>query len=252
MPTAVSIQVHFDWGPAGAAAFAPRTDVLVIVDIFSFSTAVDVAVSRGAVVFPFVHPHLNGESAEAYATELEADLAVSRTQLDPSHPYSLWPRSLMAIPSGTRLVLPSPNGSAISFEAQSRDCQVLAACFRNRSAVADAALSLGKSITVIAAGERWPDHSLRPAYEDLLGAGAVMETLALRGAVLSVEASSAVAAFRDAFIELEDRLRQTESSRELVAIGFDDDASIAAQVDVSDAAPLLRDRAYSSFSQATR
>jgi len=62
-----------------------------------------------------------------------------------------------------------------------------------------------------------------------------------------VEASAAAAAFRDAFIELEDRLRQTESSREL-----NDDASIAAQVDVSDAAPLLRDRAYSSFSQAPR
>ena len=43
---------RFDWDSAGAKGLAPAVDVLVVVDILSFSTAVDVAVARGAVVYP--------------------------------------------------------------------------------------------------------------------------------------------------------------------------------------------------------
>ena len=52
------IQVHFDqaeydlrceWGPAGVARAWPLSDAVVIVDILSFSTAVDIAVSNGGI-----------------------------------------------------------------------------------------------------------------------------------------------------------------------------------------------------------
>jgi 2-phosphosulfolactate phosphatase len=39
-----------EWGMAGVVALRDRVAALVIVDVLSFSTAVDVAVSRGAVV----------------------------------------------------------------------------------------------------------------------------------------------------------------------------------------------------------
>lgn len=38
-------------------------------------------------------------------------------------------------------------------------------------------MKLGRTVAVIPAGERWADGSLRPAIEDLLGAGAFIREL---------------------------------------------------------------------------
>jgi hypothetical protein len=45
--------VTSEWGMAGVKAQRERVSAIVIVDVLSFSTAVDVALSRGAVVYPF-------------------------------------------------------------------------------------------------------------------------------------------------------------------------------------------------------
>jgi len=50
-------------------------DVLIIVDVLSFSTCVEVAVSRGARVFPY---RWKDETAREYATQVGAELAVQR------------------------------------------------------------------------------------------------------------------------------------------------------------------------------
>jgi len=42
-----------EWGMAGVESLHAHVAVLVIVDVLSFSTAVDVAASRGAIVYPF-------------------------------------------------------------------------------------------------------------------------------------------------------------------------------------------------------
>ncbi len=54
--------------------------------------------------------------------------------------------------------------------------------------------SSAAEISVIAAGEKWPDGSLRPALEDLLGAGAILSRLEGN---LSGDAQAAVAAFEE-------------------------------------------------------
>src|SRR5690349_846810 len=100
--------IRCEWGAHGVATLAPISEVIIIVDVLSFSTAVDIAVSQGAIVYPY---HLRDDSAVAYAKSFDAKLASFRRGA--ADGYSLAPTSLLNIPAGTRLVLPSPNGSTL-------------------------------------------------------------------------------------------------------------------------------------------
>ncbi len=46
-------RVECEWGIDGAAHLAWSCGVIVVIDVLSFSTAVDVATNRGALVFPY-------------------------------------------------------------------------------------------------------------------------------------------------------------------------------------------------------
>lgn len=97
------------------------------------------------------------------------------------------------------------------------------------------------SVAVIAAGERWPDGSLRPALEDNLGAGAVIAALATGKALtLSPEAAAARAAF-EVTPSVAKAVRQCASGVELIERGFAEDVDIAVEQDVSDAVGVLTD-----------
>ncbi len=230
-----------EWGMAGIASLHGRVAVLIVVDILSFSTAVDVAVSRGATVYPF--PFAEIEAGRRAASQVGASLAYPRKAAGGQ--FSLSPVSLMAIPLGTRLMLPSPNGSRLSFAAARTPTRlpVLAGCLRNAGAVALAARTLarGRPIGVIPAGELWPDGGLRPAIEDLLGAGAILDRL---GGDCSPEAELARDTYRAAGKNLGRMIRLSVSGRELVDAGYSGDVDLALEEDVSDTAPLMKDGAY--------
>ena len=99
----------------------------------------------------------------------------------------------------------------------------------------------------VPAGERWKDdYSFRPCFEDLLGAGAVIEHLA---GTLSPEAQAVRAAWRDSRGNLLDALKRCSSGKELIAMGYEHDVALIAEVDVDRVAPVLRDGAYVKFSQ---
>lgn len=232
---------RFEWGPSGAQALAAGVDVLVIVDVLSFTTAVEVAVARGGFVYPYRH---RDGSAATFAQSIAATLAVARQRVSSEAPYSLSPASLTSIPVDTRLVLPSPNGSAISVLAAELGRPILAGCLRNATAVATAAQAHGDVIGIVASGERWGDGSLRPAYEDLVGAGAIIDGLPLDGR--SPEAQMAVSAFHAARDQLQDCLLNCASGRELVALGYALDVQIASELNVSDTVPVFRSGAYAA------
>jgi 2-phosphosulfolactate phosphatase len=151
-----------EWGPAAVSALAPA-DVTVVIDVFSFTTCVDVAASRGAAILPYPW---NDASAAEFARAQRAELAGRRRQAR----YSLAPESYLAAPEGLRCVLPSPNGAQVALAAARTVPVLLAGSLRNARAVAEAAYQLGSSFNVIPAGERWFDGSLRPALEDWIGA----------------------------------------------------------------------------------
>ena len=104
--------VRFEWGEAALRHVAAAHDVVIVVDVLSFSTCVDIACARGAAVLPFAHKDAR---AEAFAREQHATLAGPRG--GPGH--SLSPASLLHIEAGTRLVLPSPNGSTLTLASPS-------------------------------------------------------------------------------------------------------------------------------------
>ena len=228
-------ELRCEWGTQGVAALAPVSDVVVIVDVLSFSTSVDIAVGRGAVVYPYGASY---EDAPAYAASLGAILA----QKDRKAQFSLSPQSLAQIPVGSRLVLPSPNGATLSL--LTGDTPTLAGCLRNYAAVARAAQRYGSNIAVIPAGERWGDGSLRPAIEDWLGAGAILSQLS---GSLSPMARAAVAAFRSAEADIEGWLRQAGSGVELIERGFEQDVRLAAAIGGSSTAPVLVEGAFRSL-----
>jgi 2-phosphosulfolactate phosphatase len=94
---------------------------------------------------------------------------------------------------------------------------------------------------VVAAGERWPDGSLRPCVEDLWGAGAVIAGLTDLGMTgHSPEARVAEEAFRAVRPEIVTELAACASGVELTAAGFAADVEVAGQLDVASVVPVLR------------
>lgn len=155
-------------------------------------------------------------------------------------------------------MLPSPNGSTIAALLAATGVPVIGVSLCN--AAAAAAWVGDRTVAVVAAGERWPDGTLRPAVEDLWGAGAFISALCESGcfgprprrsasgcavsgcSVLgcSVEARSALVAYQS-INDLDLALRSCGIGRELIGQGFADDVAVAADAGSSEAVPVLVD-----------
>lgn len=237
--------VRFEWGIEGATAVSNEGAALVVVDVLSFSTAATIAVAKGTAVYPHNWPSTEVEQS---ARRHGAAYAVRRRQVDDEHPWSLSPTHLMDAPHVDRLVLPSPNGSAIAAAAVAK--VVLIGSLRNASAVGrwlqrNGYGTVERPAVVVAAGERWPSGTLRPALEDLLGAGAIIATFDGHHG-LSPEADAARASWEAVADNPADTLKACSSGLELTAAGYESDVLLAADRDVESVVPLLAEGAFRS------
>ncbi len=148
-------EIRCEWGLEGTQLLSPTSGSVIIIDIISFTTSVAVAVDLGARVYPY---HGSAEDAADFAHSVNAVLANSQRN-DP-HGFSLAPSSMLRVSPGMTLVLPSPNGSTLSLATGG--VPTFAGCVHNARGVAHAAARLGRRVSVIPAGERWPDGRLRP------------------------------------------------------------------------------------------
>src|SRR5271166_3112009 len=148
--------VRMEWGLRGAEVISQQADYAVIVDVLSFTTTVSVALDQGAEVFPYPW---QDESAQEFARQHGAILAVGRSEAlscgpkavpadgtagplgatsgaaPNQHPVvSLSPASVRAASGLDRIVLPSPNGSALATALARPGRPIVAACLRNRTA----------------------------------------------------------------------------------------------------------------------
>jgi 2-phosphosulfolactate phosphatase len=233
--------IRFEWGAEGVDVLAPECGALVIVDVLSFSTAVDIAVGRGARILPLAYRDARAVAAARAAGALGGEQS-----------WSLKPSTLLDIPAGTLLALPSPNGATLSALAAASGARVLAGCVRNARAVAERALAVagGRPVGVIGAGERWnvDGRPLRPCVEDHLGAGAIIAAIrVLGGGTASPEAALAATAVL-ATDDLAAAIAECSSGRELIGWDRPQDVVLASDLDVSTAAPVLVDGVYADVS----
>lgn len=229
-------RVRFEWGVDGVRHLAPGSDVLIVVDVLSFTTAIDVACSRDAAVFPY---RVQDDTAKSFAESRGALLAGPRGT-EPS----LSPSSLQSIPPRSRIVLPSVNGSSCSVAAREFGIPVIAGSLRNAQAVSEYVLrNVGRGVvSVVAAGERWPSGMIRFAVEDLIGAGAILSAFSQR--LLSPEARMAVGAFEGVSSSLSHVLASSMSGQELISRGFSSDVAMAGEYNISETVPILREDAF--------
>jgi 2-phosphosulfolactate phosphatase len=230
--------IRFDWGVEGTLACGPGSDVLVVVDVLSFSTAVEIGTSRGAIIHPL--RWADRDRADDLAERLGGTATSGPDRR--KRRFTLSPTSLLDARRGTIVVIPSPNGATLSLEASEIGVPVMCGCLRNATAVAEAAMARGPTVTVIAAGERWPAGTLRPAIEDLVGAGAILNRLP--SAEASPEALAAAALFRQ--VEVRSLVEASASAAALAVAGRTRDFELASEVDVSRTVPVLRDGAYAA------
>jgi 2-phosphosulfolactate phosphatase len=231
--------VRLEWGAEGVAALGSVCAVLVVVDVLSFSTTVDLVVGRGSAVLPL--RWRDARAAEA-ANAAGAVLAGERE-------WTLRPSSVVTMPPSTLFGLPSPNGATLCAAAAETGAHVFAGCLRNAATVAKAAHDLadGNAIGVIPAGERWGVNMLstapeapgplRPCVEDQLGAGAIVAALLTLARSASAEARLAASAY--AATDVGPTLTESAWGRELIAAGHAGDVELASRVNVSTAAPRL-------------
>jgi 2-phosphosulfolactate phosphatase len=223
------VTLELAWGTAGARTLALECDVIVVVDVLSFTTAVTVATSYGAGVRPVTWD----EQLPALAP---GDvLAGPRDGPGPT----LSPSSLRQLQPGQRLLLPSPNGAEIAVSLNGMP--TVAASLRNAGAVAEWLREHGGHIGIVAAGERDAVGGWRPSYEDVLGAGAIAARF---DGGSSPQVAATAAAFRETERELADRLLRCRSGCELAERGFAADVEDAAQLDADRVVPTLRDGTF--------
>lgn len=240
------------WGRRGIAEAASRGDIVVVVDVLSFSTCVVTAIERGGTIVP------SGSSDESapLAARHGGTIAVRREERATPDSYSLSPLSYQTITPGQCVVLPSPNGGACTRLGAGASF-LFAGAIVNATAVGHAVTRLVESsdhtVTIVAAGERYEsaseDGMIRFAVEDYLGAGAIL-------AAIDADKSAEAAVCESAFVQVRHRIGEVlwgcESGLELRARGFKDDVHFAAQLDRFSAIPVLVDGVFVRWSEPAR
>jgi 2-phosphosulfolactate phosphatase len=226
--------IRCEWSAHAVAQLAP-SDAVVIIDVLSFSTCVDVAVSHGAEIYPYPFKDETALDFAAKIGAIPASLERSTTT------YSLSPVSFQQAHKGDRIVLPSPNGAKLSYLGYATD--TFCACLRNYKSIARYLSAHYKTVMVISSGEQMQDASVRPAIEDLLGAGAVISELQGKKSPEALMAEQAFTAL-NVSNSIPGILMFCGSGKELLAQGFPDDVLVAAELNASVAVPMLKDGCY--------
>lgn len=231
---------HVDWGRRGVRRAVERGDIIVIVDVLSFSTTVVTAAARGA----YIYPCSSHQAAAKVAVQVGGEMAVKRMEVPAKGRFSLSPLTFEQVEPGTKVAVVSPNG-AFCARLGRRSPSLFVGCFVNAAAVAKAVSEIlagtGSAVTIIACGERerltGGRSVIRWAVEDYLGAGAILSGLQFDKSPDAVVCEGAFRSCREIMGEI---MTECQSGRELAEWGFARDVTFSTRLDVSRCVPVLR------------
>ncbi|MGN7179752.1 2-phosphosulfolactate phosphatase [Cytobacillus kochii] len=241
-----------EWGKRGAREAANRGDIVIIVDVLSFSSTVVTGLNYGAIIYPYP-PHLNGK---AYAQSLGAQYILGRAEAARLGAPTLSPVTFNHSHDRQKYVLSSLNGAFCTWIASHIPALFIGSLL-NASAVASAAnqlsASLNANITVVPCGELWNgvkefEDSLRPAMEDYLGAGAILSRIEGKQ---SAEVQVCIGAFQHSKSTLSRLIWDCTSGIELRERGFEKDVKHCSRLNIYQTVPILKNQHFSEYTTTT-
>ncbi|MGG3564805.1 2-phosphosulfolactate phosphatase [Neobacillus rhizosphaerae] len=233
-------ECRVEWGRRGAREAAERGDIIIIVDVLSFSSTVISALRKGAIIYPYPRT-LDGKK---FAEKIGGEFILGRVEAARIGSPTLSPVSFSKDHTNKKYVLTSLNGANCTWIA-SQVPSLLIGSLLNAESVAAAANHLQKqtraNITVIPCGEQWEsskeyEDTLRPAIEDYLGAGAILSYLEGKK---SPEAELCMTSFLHSKDKLNDLIWDCGSGRELRGRGYEADVNHCCRLNVYQTVPLL-------------
>ena len=138
-------------------------------------------------------------------------------------------------------VMATTNGTGALLSAAATGVPVVVACARNAAAALDCALSLGSRIGVLCAGRK-----RRPAWDDTICAGVILEELTRRAPdlLLADSARLALLTWRTSGGKLLSSMRTADHSVFLNKIGYGPDVSFACEIDAASVVPVLHEEPH--------
>jgi 2-phosphosulfolactate phosphatase len=233
-------ECRMEWGRRGAREAAERGDIVIVVDVLSFSSTVVSALSHGAVIYPYP-PNKDGQK---YAKTVGAEYILGRAEAAKAGKPTLSPVTFDESHSNKKYVLTSLNGAFCTWIA-SEVPALLIGSLLNAAAVASIAnrlqMQTKATITVVPCGEQWDgvrehEDTLRPSMEDYLGAGAILSYLT---GTKSPEADLAKLAFLNSKDKINEIIWECGSGRELRAKGFENDVAHCSRLNAFETVPIL-------------
>jgi 2-phosphosulfolactate phosphatase len=217
--------LKLEWGVEGLNLAVDREDNIVIIDQLRFSSAVVTAIALGFTIEPTLDKTRKTES------------------------FSLSPTAFLG-KSPRRVVIASPNGAYLSFNAKGEK-QVVYGSILNAKAVAEWVDNLNENTTLLAAGEvdvegreQFLDKQEKIktkenkifAFEDFIAAGAIAYFSKMNKSEYCIEAQNLYVEVKDRLL---DRIIDTTSHRYNEAKGKGKDTVLCAQLNFYKVVPKL-------------
>ena len=226
----------------GHEEYLPAVDVWIVIDVLRATTVITRWFELGGTE---LYPVKNPDDAKKLLAELKErgsspllmgevngippegfDLGNSPVELD----YKIVQEHYCAVMSTT-------NGTVALLEAELSGSPVLAASLRNASTILDYALDLGSHIGILCSGRK-----KKPCWEDILCAGAIIDSLNNRSGenfLMSDSAKIALLLWQTRGDDLLACVKKSGHASFLEHIGYNDDIKFACDYDISTVVPML-------------